>query len=269
MGLVFGPLPANAQRYPTQPVRLIIAFSAGGSVDTFGRIVAQKLGELWGQQVLVENRAGGLGNIGAVAAARASADGYTLHLAASSLALNATLAPVADFDPTRDFDPIMLAATAQDILIVPNNSQFKTAKELIAYAKGNPRKLTYGTLGPSSSGNMAVAVFARSNGRLRMRQVTYSQSSQLQTDVFAGRVDVFFPTTGAHVGNVATGRVRALGVSGPNRATQLPDVPTFKELVSPIQMRPAGMRCSRRKAPPRRFSPRSTVICRAFLPFPT
>jgi tripartite-type tricarboxylate transporter receptor subunit TctC len=228
--LVFGVPSVDAQEYPTQPVRLIVAFSAGGSVDTFGRIVAQKLSELWSQQVVVENRPGGLGNIGAVAAARAPADGYTLHMAASSIALNATLAPVPDFDPTRDFEPVMLAATAQDILIVPKDSPFNAAKDLIAFAKDNPRKLTYGTLGLSSSGNMAVAVFARSNGALRMRQVTYSQSSQLQTDVIAGRVDVFFPTTGAHIGNVTTGRVRALGVSGPSRAVQLPDVPTFKEL---------------------------------------
>lgn len=228
--LALGSLSSRAQDYPTQSVHLIVAFSAGGSVDTFGRIIAQKLGELWGQQVVVENRPGGLGNIGAVAAARAPADGYTLHMAASSIALNATLAPVPDFDPTRDFEPVMLAATAQDILIVPKDSPFKAAKDVIAYAKENPRKLTYGTLGLSSSGNMAVAVFARSNGGLRMRQITYSQSSQLQTDVIAGRVDVFFPTTGAHIGNVTTGRVRALGVSGPSRAVQLPDVPTFKEL---------------------------------------
>lgn len=229
LGGMLGSVCASAQGYPTQPVRLIVAFSAGGSVDTFGRIIAQKLGELWGQQVLVENRPGALGNLGAVAAAHAAPDGYTLHLAASSIALNATLAPVADFDPTKNFDPVILAATAQDILIVPTDSRFKTASDLIAYAKANPRKLTYGTLGASSSGNMAMAVFARNNGGLHLRQVTYSQSSQLQTDVFAGRVDVFFPTTGAHIGNVANGRERALGVSGPKRAAQLPDVPTFRE----------------------------------------
>src|SRR6185369_1313901 len=222
-------VPAQAETYPSKPVRMIIAFSAGGSVDALGRIVAAKLSEYWGQQVTVENRSGALGNIGAIAAARAAPDGYTLHFATQSLAVNVTLAPTADLDPVKDFEPVMLVATAQDILIVPPDSPLKTVKDLIAFAKANPRKLTYGTLGTSSSGNMAVAVFAVSNGRLELRQVPYTQSSQLTTDVMAGRVDVFFPTTGAHVGNVVSGRERALGVSGPKRAEQLPDVPTLGE----------------------------------------
>ena len=220
---------ARAQSYPTQPVRIVIAFSAGGSVDALGRILAQKLGDLWSQPVTVENRTGALGNIGAVAAARSTRDGYTLHFAAQSVAVNVTLAPVADFDPIKDFEPVMLVATAQDILIVPPDSPFKTVHELIAYAKANPGKLTYGTLGPSSSGNLAVAIFNQMNGRLEMRQAVYSQTSQLVTDVMSGRIDVFFPTTGAHVSNVVSGRERALGVSGPSRADQLPDIPTFAE----------------------------------------
>ncbi len=220
---------AQAESYPSHPVRVIIAFSAGGSVDALGRIVAQKLGEYWGQQVTVENRTGALGNIGALAAARSAPDGYTLHFATQSLAVNVTLAPMAELDPLKDFEPVMLVASAQDILIVPPDSPFKTTRELIDYAKANPRKLTYGTLGTSSSGNMAVAVFAEMNGRLEMRQVPYSQSPQLTTDVMSGRVDVFFPTTGAHVGNVVSGRERALGVSGQKRAEQLPDIPTFGE----------------------------------------
>jgi tripartite-type tricarboxylate transporter receptor subunit TctC len=221
---------AAADNYPSRPVRMIIAFSAGGSVDALGRILAQKLSDYWGQQVLVENRTGGLGNIGAIAAARAAPDGYTLHLAAQSIAVNVTVAPEPDFDPVRDLEPIMLVADAQDILIVPPKSQFKSANQLVEYAKAHPRALTYGTLGTSSSGNMAVAVFCESNGRLQMRQIAYSQTSQLTADVTTGRIDVFFPTTGAHVGNVVAGRERALAVSGQHRAAQLPDVPTFGEL---------------------------------------
>jgi tripartite-type tricarboxylate transporter receptor subunit TctC len=208
---------------------LIIAFSAGGSVDALGRLLAQKLAEKWHQQVAVENRTGALGNIGAIAAARSAPDGYTLHLATQSLAVNVTLAPTSELNPLNDLEPIMLIATAQDILIVPPNSPFKSTKDLIAFAKANPRKLTYATLGTSSSGNMAMAVFCESNGRLEMRQIAYSQTSQLVTDLMSSRVDVFFPTTGAHVGNVVSGRERALGVSGPRRADQLPEVPTFSE----------------------------------------
>jgi tripartite-type tricarboxylate transporter receptor subunit TctC len=220
---------AKSEDFPNRPVRMIIAFSAGGSVDALGRILAQKLGDQWGQQVAVENRTGALGNIGAIAAAHAPPDGYTLHLAAQSIAVNVTLAPVDDFDPLQDLEPVMLVATAQDILIVPPNSPFKTVRDLIDYAKSNPGKLTYGTLGTSSSGNMAMAVFCETNGRLKMQQIAYSQSSQLTADVMSGRLDAFFPTTGAHVPNVASGRERALGVSGTHRAVQLPDIPTFAE----------------------------------------
>lgn len=230
LAFFFSSVIAHAEIYPDKPVRVIIAFSAGGSVDALGRVISQKLSEYWKQQVIVENKSGALGNIGAITAARSAPDGYTLHFATQSLAVNPTLAPVADFDPIKDLEPIMFVATAQDILIVPPDSPFKTVQELIAFAKNNPLKLTYGTLGTSSSGNMAVAVFSEANGRIQMRQVPYSQTSQLVTDVISGRVDVFFPTTGAHIGNVASGRVRALGVSGRARANQLPDVPTFREL---------------------------------------
>jgi tripartite-type tricarboxylate transporter receptor subunit TctC len=220
---------SHAENYPARPIRLIIAFSAGGSVDALGRLLAQKLTDKWHQQVAVENRTGALGNIGAIAAARSAPDGYTLHLATQSLALNVTLAPTSELNPLNDLEPIMLIATAQDILIVPPDSPFKSTKDLIAFANANPRKLTYATLGTSSSGNMAMAVFCESNGRIEMRQIAYSQTSQLLTDLMSSRVDVFFPTTGAHVGNVVSGRERALGVSGPSRADQLPDVPTFAE----------------------------------------
>jgi tripartite-type tricarboxylate transporter receptor subunit TctC len=220
---------AAAQNYPERSVRIVIAFSAGGTIDTLGRIVAQKLSELWGQSVVIENRAGGGGNIGAIAAAQAAPDGYTLHFGAQSLAVNATLAPVASFDPVRDLEPIMLVATAQDVLIVPPSSPFKSLKELVDYAKANPRRLTYASLGSASSGHLAVAVFSQAAG-VQLQQVSYTQPPQITADVIAGRIDVFLPTTGGHIGNVASGRVRALAVSGRNRAKQLPDVPTFEEL---------------------------------------
>src|SRR5262245_43913307 len=105
-----------AQGYPDRPVRMLIAFPAGGSIDTLGRILAQKLSEAWGQNVVIENRAGAGGNIGAAAAAQAAPDGYTLHFGAQTLAVNVTLQPSKEFDPVKAFDPIMLVATAQDVL---------------------------------------------------------------------------------------------------------------------------------------------------------
>jgi tripartite-type tricarboxylate transporter receptor subunit TctC len=119
-GLLAGlPAGAPAQTCPNRPIRIVIAFSAGGSIDTLGRIIAQKLSEALGQNVVVENRPGGGANIGAVAASQASPDGHTLHLAAQSLAVNVTLAPAKGFDPVTDFEPIILIATAQDVLLVP------------------------------------------------------------------------------------------------------------------------------------------------------
>src|SRR5262245_61416574 len=112
-------LVARAQTYPDRPVRMVIAFPAGGTIDTLGRILAQKLTEVWGQNVVIENRPGGGGNIGAAAAAKAAPDGYTLHFGAQTLAVNVTLQPSKEFDPVKDFDPIMLVATAQDVLLVP------------------------------------------------------------------------------------------------------------------------------------------------------
>jgi len=140
VGLAVSGLQTNvaAQGYPERPVRLLIAFPAGGTIDTLGRILAQKLTEAWGQNVVIENRPGAGGNIGAAAAAKSAPDGYTLHLGAQTLAVNVTLQPSTEFDPVKDFEPIMLVATAQDVLLVPPNSPFRSVKELIDYAKAHP-----------------------------------------------------------------------------------------------------------------------------------
>jgi tripartite-type tricarboxylate transporter receptor subunit TctC len=220
---------ASAQSYPERPVRVLIAFPAGGTIDTLGRIIAQKLTETWGQNVVIENRPGGGGNIGAAAAAKSAPDGYTLHLGAQTLAVNVTLQPSTEFDPVKDFDPIMLVATAQDVLLVPPNSPFRSVKELIDYAKAHPGELNYASLGTGTSGHLATVMFSELAG-IKLQHVPYTSVSQATTDVISGRIAVFLPTLGGHLGNVAAGRMRALAVSGTTRATQLPDVPTFNEL---------------------------------------
>jgi tripartite-type tricarboxylate transporter receptor subunit TctC len=220
---------ASAQSYPERPVRVLIAFPAGGTIDTLGRIIAQKLSETWGQNVVIENRPGGGGNIGAAAAAKSAPDGYTLHLGAQTLAVNVTLQPSTEFDPVKDFDPIMLVATAQDVLLVPPNSPFRSVKELIDYAKAHPGELNYASLGTGTSGHLATVMFSELAG-IKLQHVPYTSVSQATTDVISGRIAVFLPTLGGHLGNVAAGRMRALAVSGTTRATQLPDVPTFNEL---------------------------------------
>ena len=220
---------ARAQTYPDRPVRMVIAFPAGGTIDTLGRILAQKLTEAWGQNVVIENRPGGGGNIGAAAAAKAAPDGYTLHFGAQTLAVNVTLQPSKELDPVKDFDPIMLVATAQDVLLVPPTSPFRSVKELIDYAKEHPGELNYASLGTGTSGHLAAVLFSDLAG-IKLQHVPYTGVSQATTDVMSGRIAVFLPTLGGHIGNVTAGRMRALAVSGPARAVQLPDVPTFNEL---------------------------------------
>jgi tripartite-type tricarboxylate transporter receptor subunit TctC len=227
--LVEAPTTASAQTYPDRSVRIIIAFPAGGTIDTRGRIVAQKLSEAWGQSVFVENRPGASGNIGAAAAAQALPDGYTLHLGGQVLAVNVTLAPMKGLDPVKDFEPIMWIATAQDVLMVPPDSPFHSVKDLVDYAKAHPGELNYASLGTGTSGHLATVLFSDLAG-IKLQHVPYTTVSQAATDVMSGRIAVFLPTLGGHVGNVTAGRMRALAVSGTTRAAQLPDVATFNEL---------------------------------------
>src|SRR5256714_3161142 len=164
--------PAWPQNYPDRPVRILIAFPAGGTIDTLGRIIAQKLTEAWGQNVVIENRPGGGGNIGAGVAAKSAPDGYTLHLGAQTLGVNVTLQPSKEFDPVKDFDPIMLVATAQDVLLVPPNSPFRSVQELIDYAKAHPGELNYASLGTGTSGHFATVMFSELAG-IKLQHVPY------------------------------------------------------------------------------------------------
>ncbi len=219
---------ASAQTYPDRSVRIIIAFPAGGTIDTLGRIVAQKLSEAWGQSVFVENRPGASGNIGAAAAA-ALPDGYTLHLGGQVLAVNVTLAPMKGLDPVKDFEPIMWIATAQDVMMVPPNSPFRSVKELVDYAKAHPGDLNYASLGIGSSGHLATTLFSDLAG-IKVQHVPYTSYSQAVTDMISGRISLWITTLGGAIGNIQGGKMRALAVSGRARAAQLPDVPTFNEL---------------------------------------
>ena len=225
-----GPLPAaSTETYPNRPVRMIVAYPPGGTLDALSRIIAEKLSANWGQPVSVENRPGAGGNIGAVAAAHAPPDGYTLHFGAQSLAVNVTIAPYAGFDPVKDFEPVILVATAQDVLLVPPNSPFNSVAELVNYARSHPGELNYASLGVGSSGHLATTMFADLAG-IRMQHVPYTTLSQASTDLIAGRLSLWIATMGGHIGNITGGKMRALAVSGPERAVQLPSVPTFKEL---------------------------------------
>ena len=142
---------ASAQDYPTRPVRIVIAFSPAGAIDILGRLIADKLSQIWGQQVIVENRPGGSGNIGAAAASTAAPDGYTLHFGAQTLAVNVTLSPTTAFDPVTSFDPIMLVSTSQEVFQVSTVTPYKSVMDVIDYAKANPGKLNYYSVGIGST----------------------------------------------------------------------------------------------------------------------
>jgi tripartite-type tricarboxylate transporter receptor subunit TctC len=225
--LVQAPTSASARAYPDRSVRIVIAFAAGGTIDTLGRIVAQKLSKAWGQSVFVENRPGASGNIGA--AAQSPADGYTLHLGGQVLAVNVTLAPMKGLDPIKDFEPIMWIATAQDVLMVPPDSPFRSVKELVDYAKAHPGELNYASLGIGSSGHLATTLFSNLAG-IKVQHVPYTSFSQAVTDMISGRISLWITTLGGAIGNIRAGRMRALAASDRVRAAQLPDVPTFNEL---------------------------------------
>jgi tripartite-type tricarboxylate transporter receptor subunit TctC len=222
-------LPVGAQTYPAHAVRVIIPFAPGGSIDTLGRILAQQLGDLWGQSVFVENRPGAGGNIGFAAAAQAAPDGYTMAFGGQFIAANVTIAPMPGFDPVKSFDPIILVATGQDVLMVPPDSPFQSVNDIVAYAKAHPGELTFASLGVGSSGHLATTLFSEVTG-ITLQHVPYNSFSQAVTDVSTGRISLWLTTLGGVIGHIQAGKLRALAVSGPTRAAQLPDVPTFDEL---------------------------------------
>src|SRR6202161_266791 len=162
--------PARAETFPDHPVRLIIPFAPGGSIDTLGRIVSQKLSDIWGQSVFIENRAGAGGTVGWAGAAQAAPDGYTIVFGGQFMAANVTIAPAANFDPVKSFAPVILVATGPDALMVPTDSSFHSVKEIVDYAKAHPGELTYASLGIGSSGQLASTLFSEVT-RISLQQV--------------------------------------------------------------------------------------------------
>ena len=229
---LFAAVGARGDSYPDRAVRLIIPFPPGGSIDTLGRILMQKLGAVWSQSTVVENRPGAGGNIGSAVAARAAPDGYTLLFAGQFMAANVTIAPMQGFNPATNLAPVDLVAIGKDVLLVPPNSPFHSVGDIVTYAKAHPGQLTYASLGVGSSGHLATILFSQVTG-ITMQHVPYTSFGTAVADVGAGRVSVWLATLGGILGQVQGGKFRALAVSGPERATELPNVPTFAELGVP------------------------------------
>lgn len=219
---------ALAQDYPARPVRIIVPFEAGGTLDAIARHLTPKLSETWGQQVIVENRAGAGGNIGAQAAARSKADGYTLFVNTPAFAVNISLHKDVGYHPEKDFAPISLLASTNGVLLVPPSLPVKSVKDLIALAKGNPGELTYASTGSGTAGHLNMELF-RSLTAINVVHVPYKSVGQAQTDLMAGRVMLWITSLPGAVPHIKSGRLRALAVSGARRSESVPDVPTMQE----------------------------------------
>lgn len=218
-----------AEPYPTRPIRMVVAFSAGGSIDVVARIVAQELTRTLGQTVLVENRAGASGTVGADYVAKAASDGYTLFMgSASSLAANAALFRNLPYDPVRDFAPVTLIALQPNVVVVHPSVPVHSIAELIAYARANPGRLNFGSAGSGTAQHMAADVFRRMAG-INIVHVPYRGGAPALNDLLAGQVQLMFETIPTAVGPIGTGQLRPLAVTIAQRATRLPDLPTVAE----------------------------------------
>lgn len=227
--LVLAPVTLRAQSYPSKPIRLIIPFPPGGSTDILGRSLAQKLSEAWGQQVLVDNRGGAGGTIGADLAAKAPADGYTLLMGhIGTLAVNVALYPKLSYDPIRDFAPVCMVALVPNVLVVHPALPVKNVSELIAYAKANPGKLNYSSGGNGSAAHLAVEYF-KLQTKTEIVHVPYKGTGPSVTDLIAGQVSMTMTGAPAVMPHVQSGRIRALGVSSPQRIPALAQIPTVAE----------------------------------------
>lgn len=224
-------LAAQAQGdYPSRPVRIVVPSPPAGGTDIIGRVLAQHFSRAFGQQFVVENKAGAGNMIGIEAVARSAPDGYTLLMVASTLALNSALYKKVQYDPIRDFAPITLAATAPNILIVNTSLPVKSLAELIALAKQNPGRLSYGTPGVGTSPHMAMELL-KSMAGIDLQHVPYRGTAPALTDVISGQLSAMFSNALTARPQIDSGRVRALAVSGSRRIEALPGIPPVADTV--------------------------------------
>jgi tripartite-type tricarboxylate transporter receptor subunit TctC len=218
-----------AANFPDKPIRLVVPFAAGGALDVVGRIVGQKLTESWGKQVVIDNRLGAAGNIGAEYVAKAVPDGYTLLMSSvTTQAISMSLLAKPPYDFVRDFAPVALAASAPLALVVHPALPAKTVKEFIALAKARPGQLNYFSSGTGSGTHLAAAIFDQMAG-VQTTHVPYKGGAQGVTDLLSGQVQFAFSTIGLAQPHVESGRLRMLGVSSAKRYARLPNVPTIAE----------------------------------------
>jgi tripartite-type tricarboxylate transporter receptor subunit TctC len=221
------PCLALAQAYPAKPVRVIVPFPPGGTTDLIARIVQPRFQETLGQSVLIENRAGAGGSVGAAEAARAAADGYTLLMVFDTHAVNHHIFKMAP-DPFKELEHISLMVTSPSALVAVTSFAPNNIREIVAYAKANPEKMTYSTPGSGSSNHLAALLFEQHAG-IKMTQVAYKGGGPMIQALLGQQVNITFLSMPLILPHIRSGKVKGIATGGKTRAAQLPDLPTFSE----------------------------------------
>jgi tripartite-type tricarboxylate transporter receptor subunit TctC len=221
--------PAQPGAYPTRPIRLVVPYAPGGVSDITGRIVAQKMSELLGQSVVVENRAGAGGMLGTGAVAKAEPDGYTVVLSSlSAYAIGPRLVKTPPYDPIKDFTAIGPVALSPTILTVNTALPFQSVQDVIAFAKANPGKLSYGSSGIGSVAHISAEMLRASTG-IELVHVPYKSAAQAYPDMIAGSISMIFDALPSAIQHIRAGKARPIAMMSDRRASLLPEVPTFAE----------------------------------------
>ena len=220
---------AQAANYPDKPIRMLVGFAPGGGTDTTARTIAQPMSEALGQQVVVDNRPGAAGNIAADIASKSPPDGYTVLMGTiAALAINPSLYKSLPFDPIRDFEPVTLAVSSTNVLAVHPSVPVKNVRDLIALAKSQSGKLSYGSSGVGGAGHLAGVLFDNMAGTT-MVHIPYKGGAPAMIALIGGEVQLVFATAETAVPQIKTGKIRALGVTMAKRTALLPDLPTIAE----------------------------------------
>ena len=222
------PSAGHAQIYPTRPVRLLVGFPPGGGSDVGARIIANRLSEVWGQQVIVENKPGAGGHLAIDVAAHANPDGYTMIWVGGAVPLYGLMIKTINYDPEADLRPVTLVGTYPNILAVPNASPWQSVADLIAAAKANPGLVTFSSPGVGTSPHLTGVLFARLAG-IDIRHVPYRGGGPALTDLIAARVDCMFNTAGTLLTAIRAGQVRGLAVTSKKRFATATELPTIAE----------------------------------------
>jgi tripartite-type tricarboxylate transporter receptor subunit TctC len=226
------PQAAHAQQYPVKPIRWIVPFPPGGSTDLLARVVGAKLTEEWGQQVVVENRGGAGGTLGAAEAAKAAPDGYTLLMGAIHHTIAHTAYPKLPYDFGKDFAPISVVAIVPNVVVVNAQMPVKSARDLIEHAKANPGKLSYASAGMGTAHHLIGELFSQ-RADVKILHVPYKGSGPAVTDLVGGQVHMMFDTVPPSLPHIKSGKLRALAVTTAKRSAALPEVPTLSEAALP------------------------------------